>query len=77
MPTKKDEARSRADNAFTASQQRDDSVRQMIEKERAAVAAKTARLRALRLAKEEADREAAKLLPPKPAPKKRAPKKAP
>jgi len=74
VPTKKDEARSRANNAFTASQQRDDTVKREIEKERAAIMAKSARLKILRLAKEEADREAAKLLPPAPA-KKRAPRK--
>lgn len=57
-------ARSKADKLFTASQQRDDTVRQIIEKERAATAAKTAKLRALRLAKEEEDRKAAAELPP-------------
>ncbi|HWA92229.1 MAG TPA: hypothetical protein VG889_19480 [Rhizomicrobium sp.] len=46
-----------------------------IEKERAATAAKSARLKALRLAKEAADREAAALLPPAPPPKKRAARK--
>jgi hypothetical protein len=66
-------ARSKADKLFTASQQRDDTVRQIIEKERAATAAKTAKLRALRLAKEEADRKAAaELRPVAPSPKKRA-----
>jgi len=75
VPNPKDEARSRADNAFTASQQRDDIVKREIEKERAAIIAKSARLKALRLAKEAADREAAALLPPKPEPKKRAPRK--
>lgn len=75
MPSQKDDARSRADSAFTASQQRDDAVKREIEKERAAIIAKSARLKALRLAKEAADREAAALLPPKPLPKKRAPRK--
>lgn len=41
---------------FTASEQRDALVKQEIEKERAALAARTARLRALRLAKEAEDR---------------------
>jgi hypothetical protein len=70
----KDEARARADTAFTASQQRDDAVKREIEKERNAIIAKSARLKALRLAKEEADREAARLNPP-PEKKKRAPRK--
>jgi hypothetical protein len=52
-------ARTRAQNHFAASEQRDTAVRQMIENERAAVAARTEKLRALRLAKEEADRLAA------------------
>ena len=74
MANSKEDARVRADKAFTASQQRDDAVRQEIEKERAAIIAKSARLKALRLAKEEADREAARLNPP-PEKKKRAPRK--
>ncbi|HEY4114352.1 MAG TPA: hypothetical protein VGM17_09870 [Rhizomicrobium sp.] len=49
-------ARARAQNHFAASEQRDSLVKEMIEAERAATAAKTAKLRALRLAKEEADR---------------------
>jgi len=52
-------ARTRAQSHFTASEQRDSLVKEMIESERAAVAARTAKLRALRLAKEEADRIAA------------------
>jgi len=49
---------------FTASEQRDALVKQEIEKERAALAARTAKLKALRLAKEaeeraEAERQAA------------------
>ena len=54
--TDRNAARSRAQNHFAASEQRDSLVKQMIESERAATAAKTAKLRALRLAKEEADR---------------------
>ncbi|HXM00258.1 MAG TPA: hypothetical protein VN932_10035 [Rhizomicrobium sp.] len=66
----RDAARKRAQNHFTASEQRDVAVKQEIEKERAAVAAKTAKLRALRLAKEatdkiEADRVAAEAPPAK------------
>lgn len=65
---------------FTASEQRDALVKQEIEKERAALAARTAKLKALRLAKEaeeraEAERQAA-ANPPKPKAKAKA-KKAP
>ena len=60
----------RAQTAFLASQQRDLLFRQELEKERAATDAKTARLRALRLAKEAADQGAAEAAPP-PMPKKR------
>jgi hypothetical protein len=56
---KTDSARRRAQNHFTASEQRDTLVRREIEKERAASNAKTAKLKALRLAKEAADKEAA------------------
>lgn len=62
----KDGARKRAQNHFTASEQRDSLVKQMIASERAAVDAKSAKLRALRLAKEEADRQAALNAPPPP-----------
>ncbi|MGQ0741413.1 MAG: hypothetical protein ACT4OG_03840 [Alphaproteobacteria bacterium] len=54
-------ARKRAQNHFQASEQRDVLVRQIIDKQRAATDAKIAKLRALRLAKEAADREAATL----------------
>jgi len=67
----KDGARKRAQNHFTASEQRDSVVKQMIESERAATEAKSAKLRVLRLAKEEADREAARNAPPAPAPVKK------
>ena len=56
---KSDSARRRAQTPFTASEQRDTLVRREIEKERAASNAKTAKLRALRLAKEAVDKEAA------------------
>ena len=62
----KDGARKRAQNHFTATEQRDSLVKQMIASERAALDAKTAKLRALRLAKEEADRQAALDAPPAP-----------
>jgi hypothetical protein len=55
----RDAARGKAQKYFTQSEQRDTLVKQEIEKERAAVDAKTAKLRALRLAKEAAEREAA------------------
>jgi hypothetical protein len=57
----RDAARKKAQAQFASSEQRDNAIKQEIEKERAATAAKTAKLRALRLAKEatekvEADR---------------------
>src|SRR4051812_24509086 len=52
-------ARNRAHNHFTVAAQRDTLVKQMISTERAALDARTVKLRALRLAKEEADRAAA------------------
>ena len=52
----RDTARKRAQNHFSASEQRDALVKQEIEKERAATAAKTAKLKALRLAKEAEDK---------------------
>jgi hypothetical protein len=64
----RDGAKRRAQNHFAAAQQRDVLVREEIAKERAATDAKTARLRALRLAKEEEDRAAAAANPPPPAP---------
>ena len=56
---RRDQARRKAQNHFAASEQRDALVRKEIEKERAVSAAKTAKLRALRLAKEASDKEAA------------------
>jgi hypothetical protein len=67
-------ARQRAQNYFTQTEKRDALVREEVEKERAASAAKTAKLRALRLAKEAEERERAALEPaaaPKKAPVKR------
>jgi hypothetical protein len=52
-------ARKAAQTHFTQSEQRDKVIKQEIEKERAASAAKTARLKALRLAKEATEREEA------------------
>ena len=73
--TSKDVARKRAQNHFAASEIRDTTVKQMIEAERA-TEAKTAKLRALRLAKEEEDRQAALAAPPPPVKKPRARKVA-
>ena len=52
----KNDARTRALNQFFASDRRDELAKAEIAKQRAAANANTARLRALRLAKEEADR---------------------
>ncbi|HWA91245.1 MAG TPA: hypothetical protein VG889_14505 [Rhizomicrobium sp.] len=60
----KDAARKRAQNHFAVAERRDSLVKQMIASERAAVDAKTAKLRVLRLAKEAVDREAALNVPP-------------
>ena len=51
-----DSPRKKAQTYFTQSEQRDRLMRQEIEKERTASAAKTAKLRALRLAKEAAEK---------------------
>lgn len=55
----RDAARKKAQAQFASSEQRDNAIKQEIEKERAAVAAKTAKLRALRLAKEATEKEEA------------------
>jgi hypothetical protein len=67
---KSPEAAEKAKQLFRASEQRDQAIRNEIEKERSAVAAKTARLKALRLAKEESDRAEAAANPPPPSPAK-------
>lgn|SRR6185312_2136663 len=54
----KDAMRKRAQNHFATAEQRDSLVKQIIASERAALDAKSARLRVLRLAKEATDREA-------------------
>lgn len=59
-PRDHDAARRKAQSHFTASEQRDALVKHQIEKERTALAARTAKLRALRLAKEAQDKEAAR-----------------
>ena len=67
-------ARTRAQNHFQAAERRDQLVRDEIARERAATDAKTAKLRALRLAKEEADR-ASSLSNGEAAPKARKPRR--
>jgi len=68
--------RTRAQNHFQAAERRDEFVRNELARERAATDAKTAKLRALRLAKEEKERKAAAALPEEaPAPKKRKAKR--
>lgn len=77
---RRDAAKRKAQNHFTASEQRDALVRQEIEKERTVLAARTAKLRALRLAKEADDKAEAERIarenPPKPKAKPRARKVA-
>lgn len=58
-PAQREAARKKAQNHFAASEQRDSNVRKEIELQRTALAARTAKLRALRLEKEDADRIAA------------------
>lgn len=57
--SEKSAAHSRANAQFAASERRDQAAWEIIRAERAALDARTAKLRALRLAKEEADRVAA------------------
>jgi hypothetical protein len=52
----RDAVRRNAQSHFTHTERRDELVRQEIEKERAATDAKTAKLRAMRLAKEASDK---------------------
>jgi hypothetical protein len=69
-------AKTRAQNHFQAAERRDEFVRTEIARERAATDAKTAKLRALRLAKEAEEREAAAdTAEETPAPKKRKAKR--
>jgi hypothetical protein len=72
----KSAARTRAETHFTASEMRDSAVKAQMAKERAATDAKTVRLKALRLAKEEEDRLAKAahdvLNPPTPPRKRKA-----
>jgi hypothetical protein len=69
----RDGARKKAQIHFVVREQRDSAVKLEINRERAANDAKTEKLRALRLAKEDLDREAARLAAldaPAPKPKK-------
>jgi len=65
-PRDRDGARRRAQNHFELAEARTTLVKTMVNAERAALDAKTAKLKALRLAKEEADRAAAAANPPPP-----------
>jgi hypothetical protein len=70
-PRDRDGARKKAQNHFAVREQRDSAIKLEIDRERAANDAKTLKLRALRLAKEESDAAAARLAaldapPPKP-----------
>ncbi len=58
-PRQRDAAMSRAQTHFQKAEQRDALVRTELEKERIATATKTAKLKALRLAREIEDKEAA------------------
>lgn len=58
-------ARRNAQEHFSAAEKRESEVRREIQREQAATAAKTAKLRALRLEKEAADRLAAINAPPR------------
>lgn len=69
--SQKENARRNANSHFTVREQRNQVIRQEAAKESAAIDAKTVRLRALRLAKEEEDRKA-EALAPKPSPKKKS-----
>jgi hypothetical protein len=77
-PNERREAvRRNAQSHFTHTERRDELVRQEIEKERAAVDAKTAKLKALRLAKEAGERAEAERQAEERAKSGAAPAKAP
>ena len=61
--TNTEQAVQRAEQAFKSAERRDTSSKRIVEDERAETAAKTKKLRALRLAKEAADSTASKRLP--------------
>ena len=62
-PPRDQNARKKAQSHFDIAEQRTNLVKQMVQAESAANDAKTAKLKALRLAKEEADRAAAAAAP--------------
>jgi hypothetical protein len=71
IPSKSDTPRRKALNHFQAAEERTNLVKQLVQSHSDALDARTAKLRALRLAKEEADRaEAARNPAPQPAKKK-------
>jgi hypothetical protein len=77
-PRDREGARRKALNHFAAAEKRDTAIKQELARERAATDAKTAKLRALRLAKEETDRETARVAAETaPPPRKTRAKKAP
>lgn len=63
-PPRGGDARRKAQSHFEAAEARSNLVKQMMDAERAALDAKTAKLRALRLAKESADAATAAANPP-------------
>ncbi len=74
-PRDRDGARRKAQNHFEAAEARTNLVKKIMDGERAALDARTAKLKALRLAKEEEDRKAA-VAASAPAPAKKIKKKA-
>ncbi|HEY0303184.1 MAG TPA: hypothetical protein VGC36_17690 [Rhizomicrobium sp.] len=73
-PRDRDGARRKAQNHFEAAEARTNLVKKIMDGERAALDARTAKLRALRLAKEEEDRQSALVaaVPPAKKTKKKA-----
>ena len=71
-PPRGGEARKRAQNHFELAEARTTLVKQMVDTERAALDAKTAKLKALRLAKEASDAAELAANPPAPKVKKKA-----
>lgn len=75
-PRDRDGARRRAQNHFEIAEARTSLVKQLVATESAALDARTAKLKALRLAKEEADRAEAIANPPPAPPAKKTKKTA-
>jgi hypothetical protein len=74
-PRERNSAMTKAQSHFAAAEARTTLVKTMMSAESAAQDAKTIKLKALRLAKEAADREAAAAAPPAPKKKAKAPLK--